>query len=100
MDILALLRTAKEKAASDVHLVVSSPPLLRIDGSLQALDSATPLTSDEIDQAFTQMTTAEQRGDFNKNLELDFSYNLPDVGHLRGNAALQRLLCCAAMTKE
>jgi twitching motility protein PilT len=90
MDILELLRTAKEKAASDVHLVVSSPPLLRIDGSLQALDSATPLTGADIEKAFTQMTTAEQREDFNANMELDFSYSLPDVGHLRGNAAMQR----------
>jgi twitching motility protein PilT len=90
MDILELLRKAKEKAASDIHLVVSNPPLLRIDGSLQALDGAKPLTSDEISQAFTQLTTAEQRDDFNENLELDFSYSLSDVGHLRGNAALQR----------
>ncbi|MBA7600929.1 Twitching mobility protein [subsurface metagenome] len=90
MDILALLRTAKERAASDVHLVVSSPPLLRIDGSLQAIDGAAPLTGEDINQAFTQLTTPEQRGEFGKHLELDFSYNMPDVGHLRGNAARQR----------
>jgi twitching motility protein PilT len=36
------------------------------------------------------MTTPEQRDDFEKNLELDFSYNLPGVGHLRCNAAQQR----------
>jgi len=90
MDILALLRTAKEKAASDVHLVVSSPPLLRIDGSLQAIDSTAPLTGEDINQAFNQLTTPEQRGEFDKHLELDFSYSMPDVGHLRGNAAQQR----------
>jgi len=90
MDILALLRTAKDKAASDLHLVASSPPLLRIDGSLQAVDGATPLTGEEINQAFNQLTTPEQQADFGKNLELDFSYSMPDVGQLRGNAAQQR----------
>ena len=90
MDILALLRTARDKAASDVHLVASSPPLLRIDGSLQAVDGAAPLTGEEINQAFNQLTTPEQQADFCKNLELDFGYNMPDVGHLRGNAAQQR----------
>jgi twitching motility protein PilT len=90
MDILALLRTARDKAASDVHLVASSPPLLRIDGSLQAVDGAAPLTGEEINQAFNQLTTPEQQADFGKNLELDFGYNMPDVGHLRGNAAQQR----------
>ncbi|GAF91980.1 unnamed protein product, partial [marine sediment metagenome] len=90
MDILALLHTAKSKAASDVHLVASSPPLLRIDGSLTPVDSTTPLSEDDISQAFNQITTAEQREDFNKNLELDFSYVLPDIGHVRCNAAQQR----------
>lgn len=90
MDILALLRTAKDKAASDVHLVASSPPLLRIDGSLQAINGAAPLTGEEINQAFNELTTPEQQADFGKNLELDFGYSMPDVGHLRGNAAQQR----------
>jgi len=90
MDIFSLLYTAKSKAASDLHLVASSPPLLRIDGSLRAVDGITPLTDDEISQAFLQITTAEQREDFSKNLELDFSYILSGVGNLRCNAAQQR----------
>jgi twitching motility protein PilT len=90
MDILALLRTAKDRAASDVHLVASSPPLLRIDGALRAVDGTEPLTSEEIKQAFDTLTSPEQRAIFSKNMELDFSYNMPDVGHLRANAAQQR----------
>jgi twitching motility protein PilT len=90
MDILALLRTAKDRAASDVHLVASSPPLLRIDGLLRAVDGAAPLTGEEIKQAFEKLAAPEQQAVFGKNLELDFSYNLPDVGHLRCNAAQQR----------
>jgi len=90
VDIFALLYATKSKAASDLHLVVSSPPLLRIDGSLKAIDSAAPLTSDEINQAFLQITTPEQREEFSKTLELDFGYILPGIGHLRCNAAQQR----------
>ncbi len=90
MDILALLRTAKDKAASDVHLVASSPPLLRIDGSLQAVNGTSPLTGEDIKQAFNKLTSAEQQAEFEKNMELDFGYSMPDVGHLRGNAAQQR----------
>ena len=36
MDIMAQLNMAKEKGASDLHLVVGSPPLLRIHGLLDA----------------------------------------------------------------
>jgi twitching motility protein PilT len=90
VDIFALLYTAKSKAASDLHLVVSSPPMLRIDGSLTPADSSAPLTGEDINEAFSQITTAEQREEFEKTMELDFGYILPDVGHIRCNAALQR----------
>ena len=90
MDVFSLLAIAKSRTASDLHLVAASPPLLRIDGSLKPANSGTPLTGDEISEAFAQMTTPQQRDDFEKNLELDFSYNLPGVGHLRCNAAQQR----------
>ncbi len=90
MDIFSLLRTAKLKAASDLHLVVSSPPLLRVNGSLEAVNSIAPLTAEEISQAFLQMTTPEERENFHRHLELDFGYTLDGVGRLRCNAAQQR----------
>jgi Tfp pilus assembly pilus retraction ATPase PilT len=38
MDVFSLLRIAASKGASDLHLVVSSPPLLRVNGDLEAVD--------------------------------------------------------------
>ena len=90
MDIFSLLRLADSKGASDLHLVVSSPPLLRVNGSLEAVNGTMPLTADEINQAFLQITTPEEREDFQRHLELDFGYSIPDVGRLRCNAAQQR----------
>lgn len=91
MDIFALLEIAKEKQASDVHLVVSSPPLLRVTGSLEQLNgNSTALTATEISEAFLQLTTPEEREDFHRHLELDFGYTLPDGTRLRCNAAQQR----------
>jgi len=90
MDILSLLNQAKAKSASDLHLVAFSPPILRVNGSLEPVADMAELTPDEIDQAFTQITTPEDRADFHNRLELDFSYTLPDVGRVRCNAAQQR----------
>ena len=90
MDIFSLLNLAKEKDASDLHLVVSSPPLLRVCGSLQSIDGFMTLTADDINEAFCQITTSEEREEFHQHLELDFSCSLPEVGHLRCNAAQQR----------
>ena len=90
MDILSLFHTAKSKNASDLHLVVSSPPLLRINGSLEAVNGPAPLTPIEVNQAFLQITTPEEREDFHRHLELDFGYTLSDGTRLRCNAAQQR----------
>lgn len=89
-NIIDLLRLAKENNASDLHLVVNSPPLLRINGSLGSLDGMPPLSPEEISQAFMQLTTPEQREEFQHTLELDFGYTLPGVGRLRCNVAQQR----------
>ena len=90
MDIFSLLHTAKSSDASDLHLVVASPPLVRVRGYLEAVDGTVPLTANEVNQAFLQITTPEQREDFHRHLELDFNYTLAGVGHLRCNAAQQR----------
>jgi len=89
-NIIDLLRIAKENNASDLHLVVNSPPMLRINGSLGNADGMPSLSPEEITQAFMQLTTPEQREEFQHTLELDFGYTLPGVGRLRCNVAQQR----------
>ena len=90
MDIFSLLHIAKSRGASDLHMALSSQPLLRVNGSLEAVNGVSPLTAEEISQAFLQITTPEEREDFHRHLELDFGYTLPGVGRLRCNAAQQR----------
>jgi pilus retraction protein PilT len=89
-NIIALLRKAKECNASDLHLVVNSPPMLRINGELELVDGMAALTPEEISEAFVELTTPEQREEFHNTLELDFGYTLSDVGRLRCNVAQQR----------
>jgi len=89
MDIFSLLRLAKSKGASDLHLVASSPPILRINGLLQPADNTAPLTPDDISQALNQITSEKERTEFQHHLELDFGYTLPGAGRLRCNAAKQ-----------
>jgi len=73
-----------------LHMVAGSPAAFRIDGSLQSADGIAPLSPEDINEAFLQLTTPEEREHFHRQLELDFGYSLPDVGRLRCNAAQQR----------
>jgi len=90
MDVFSLLRTGHSRRASDLHMVVGSPASFRIDGSLTPADGVASLTAEDINEAFLQLTTPEEREHFHRHLELDFGYTLPDVGRLRCNAAQQR----------
>ena len=87
MDINTILASAKATGASDIHMVVSSPPVFRINGHLEPLEDARPLTSEDMQQAFDTLTTERDKESFKKYAELDFSYTLDDVGRFRCNAA-------------
>jgi len=89
MDIHELLRLGVENRASDVHLIVYAPPMLRIDGALQPLGEV-GLTSKDMNDMFSQATTPEQRELFNRELELDFAFSMPDGRRVRCNACMQR----------
>ena len=89
-NVLELLHLAKEKQASDLHFMVDSPPILRINGHLEAIDGMDILSSADVVNAFNQLTTEAQRAAFHNNMELDFSYNISGIGRFRCNASLQR----------
>jgi twitching motility protein PilT len=89
-DIIALLKLAKSRNASDLHLVVSRSPLLRINGSLLPAGDLPPLTAEDIEQALRQVATEKEVADFGKSLELDMGRTVPGVGRIRFNAARQR----------
>ncbi|MFC1916013.1 type IV pilus twitching motility protein PilT [Chloroflexota bacterium] len=89
MDIFEIIHFAAEIDASDLHLVAYSPPILRIDGLLRPAAELPPLTPEAINQAFNQLTSDKEKTDFQRCLELDFGYTIPDVGRLRCNAAKQ-----------
>jgi len=90
MDVFELLRMGNSRRASDLHMVTDSPATFRIDGSLEPANGVAPLTAEDINEAFLQLTTPEEREHFHRQLELDFGYTLPEVGRLRCNAAQQR----------
>ncbi len=89
MDINALLTTVIERRASDLHLKVKNPPILRINGSLVAL-SAPPFEAAELQSLIESMLTDDQRATFWRDLELDFAYSVPGLSRFRVNVFQQR----------
>ena len=90
MDVIELLRAMTEKEASDLHLRVPAPPMLRVDGDLVALEGASGLSPSDVEEAVRQTTTENQRAVFRKELELDFAYSVPHLARFRVNVMQQR----------
>ena len=61
MQVDELLKLMVDKGASDLHLMVSSPPVLRIDGKLILLEDLAALSSKDMESAFEQVSNEEQR---------------------------------------
>lgn len=74
MDIRELMKAATEKKASDLHLVVGLPPIIRIDGELSNLKAKGVLTNKTIEQMAFSLLTDEQKQRFILSRELDFGY--------------------------
>jgi twitching motility protein PilT len=84
-----LLRMTVEKGASDLHLSVGLPPMVRVDGRLYPLPFA-PLNPRDIQRLVYDILTGDQIQRFEKTKELDFSYGVKDVGRFRFNVYRQR----------
>jgi twitching motility protein PilT len=84
-----LLRLMYKKGASDLHLTVSSPPQLRIDGELIKLEFE-ELTPDLAQRLIYSILSDNQKEKFEKFNELDLSIGVKNVGRIRMNVFRQR----------
>lgn len=91
-----LLKLMFEKGASDLHLVVGSPPVLRINGDLVRVNSE-DLTKEQCRELICSALTDEQIEKFDRTHELDISFSSGDLGRIRMNVGMQRGTICAAL---
>ncbi len=89
VNLASLLKTMVEQDASDLHLTVGVPPEFRIAGKVVKVkaDSLTPQDTKEV--CYSVLTDA-QKADFEKHLELDFSFGIKGLARFRGNLFSQR----------
>lgn len=84
-----LLKSAMERHASDIHLTVESPLVMRIDGALMRIGEE-KLSHTDIEQLAQSLMNESQARKFAELGELDYSYSLAGVGRFRINAFRQR----------
>ena len=89
LDLEKLLRSMAKYEASDLHLKVGGPPILRIAGKIRSLESP-PIGKGEIEAMIEPFLTIPQLGRFQAGHDLDVAISIEDVGRYRINAFHQR----------
>ena len=86
MQLHEILRRAHEHDASDIHLVPGHVPMMRVHTVMVPMDEFPALTSDGIRRTIDQIVTPSQQQIFERELDLDFSYEVPGLRRYRINA--------------
>jgi twitching motility protein PilT len=93
MEIQRLLRAAVQFKASDLHIQVGSPPTVRVDGTMTAINQ--PVVSrEEIQQLVAQVADKSQLERIEVERSGDFSYLIPEVARFRINIFFEQGQLC------
>ncbi len=90
MDLKTFLKRAVEKKASDLHITAGSVPIVRIDGRLMPLSDFPKLSKEDCKRLIYSVLNDRQKATFEKELELDFSLEIPGLNRFRVNVHMQR----------
>ncbi len=91
----SLIQKAAELRASDLHLSVGIPPMIRVDGGILPLGKHVCTPEDVWEVAYGIMND-EQVDTFQRKGEVDFAYGIPNVGRYRLNVFRQKGTCALA----
>ena len=97
LELNKLLSIVLERDASDLHLVVGEPPVIRVDSQLIRLDNYQVLSNDSIADLLNVLLAPMQKKMFEDNMAVDFSYSFKDNVRFRVNAYRQKGVLGIAM---
>ncbi len=88
-DLVAALQQVLMATASDLHVTVNAPPMIRVDGALRPI-SGTPWERHKVTSALYSIMSESQREAFERDLELDFAFTVSANARFRVNYYQQR----------
>ena len=80
-----LLQIMYDMKASDLHISVGSPPLVRHDGEIRPLGDRAVLTAADTERMLTPITPERNREEFKRRHDTDFAYEIEGLARFRSN---------------
>jgi len=90
MEMTEILKSAVQRGASDIHMVIGRPPVVRLRGSVRPMDEFPALTAEESKRLIYSILNTDQRTRFEETMELDCSFAMPGISRFRINVFLQK----------
>jgi twitching motility protein PilT len=98
IDLGTIFKMATERNATDIHLQVGLPPILRIQKKLVAIGNE-KLTPQQVEELIFPIMNDHQKTMFKQEMEYDFSYGVKGLARFRINVFRQRETIAVAMRK-
>ncbi len=87
----ALFYKMAEVGASDLHLSVSMPPMIRKDGKMSVLETAeTTISPDAMKELLTSIMPPKNQEEFHRRHDSDFAYEIEGLARFRANIFMDR----------
>jgi twitching motility protein PilT len=90
MELQTVLQRAIDAGASDVHLLVSKPPIIRVSTQLMMMRDMGDVAEDDLGRMVLDMVGEEKFRQFVQSKDLDFSTTLKNGARFRVNAHFQK----------
>jgi len=90
LNIKTLLAKTIELGASDLHIVVGSPPVVRLHGELEPLPEYEPLKAEESQEIIYSVMNEDQVAEFESEKECDLSFGIKGLSRFRLNVYRDR----------
>ncbi len=96
IDFADVLMQTLERKASDLHITVGRPPMIRVRGRLTPLDGFPSLSGTDTREIIYSILSNDQRQRLETDWQIDFAYAIPGTARFRVNAYFQRASLGAA----
>ncbi|MFL5560945.1 MAG: type IV pilus twitching motility protein PilT [Gemmatimonadaceae bacterium] len=90
IEIDTLLRHMVSKGASDLHLRVGEPPVLRLHGEMMRIEGQGAISDDFMRAMLLSIMPERNRNEFEELHDTDYAYEIEGVARFRANAAMER----------
>lgn len=89
-EMFEILKTAVERGASDIHLVVGRPPMIRVRGEIVPIEEFPAINAEETKRMIYSILFDDQKQRFEETGELDSSISIQKISRFRVNVFMQK----------